>query len=270
MSRTMQLSHAHMWICWAFAYFSAANASVVKRIVPELDPKSDKKFFGPPFPADYPDDDKPHKVAHAFAGDGKTYPEMQGQAEYDKDYVKDENDDSGEWAAQHEYDELRSKLARDKADVAEALRKQEEEAKNGRKGSDGEDPLPGSVEKAKKDLAKAEANMKICQEELAKAKAALEEALERDKRMKAGKMSQAEHAESVEARVAEDQDHHEVKSYDEEVAELKQTEADLDKAELRLRRIRGGPVSQEKPKSGSRLTAMLSFATASLLMLIHF
>lgn len=73
---------------------------------PPLDPKSDKKFFGPPFPADYPDDHTPpvyHKFEHPF-------PSVQESSAYDTDYPKDENSDSGEWGAQMEYDRLKNKV----------------------------------------------------------------------------------------------------------------------------------------------------------------
>lgn len=38
------------------------------------------------------------------------YPGFQPDDVYDKDYVKDENGDGGEWAAQAKFDELRTKV----------------------------------------------------------------------------------------------------------------------------------------------------------------
>merc|ERR1719215_648144 len=82
-------------------------------ISPELHPESHKTFFD----KDYPDDHR-GGVGHAFPNE--LYPRLQGSNKYDEDYVKDENDDSGEWKAQHEYDELRAKLQREKYDLARA------------------------------------------------------------------------------------------------------------------------------------------------------
>merc|ERR1711976_954349 len=72
------------------------------------DPKSDKEFFGPPFPADYPDDSRPSgKISKDFS---HPYPDVQAANAYDEDFVKDENGDNGEWKAQAEYDILRGKI----------------------------------------------------------------------------------------------------------------------------------------------------------------
>merc|ERR1719230_1077348 len=81
-------------------------------ISPELDPKSDKTFFG----KDYPDDHRvvtPHHFEHPF-------PVVQKSDDYDKDYVKDENADGGEWAAQMEYDQLRHDIDNKKRAVEKA------------------------------------------------------------------------------------------------------------------------------------------------------
>jgi len=45
---------------------------------------------------------------------------VQNSADFDADFVKDENNDSGEWQAQMEYDMLRSKVRRLKEDYAKA------------------------------------------------------------------------------------------------------------------------------------------------------
>jgi len=78
--------------------------------------KSDKKFFG----KDYPLDKRPEvDVLHFKA----PYPVVQDSGDYDKDFVKDDNNDDGNFAAQSEYDRLRHKLREEKRDVAKALRK---------------------------------------------------------------------------------------------------------------------------------------------------
>lgn len=88
-------------------------------ISPNLHPTSDHKFFG----KDYPDDLRPKVVNHF----DHPYPTVQDSSDYDKDYVKDENNDNGEWSAQMEYDRLKNKLAREKEMVQKAKAKMEEE-----------------------------------------------------------------------------------------------------------------------------------------------
>lgn len=89
------------------------------KIVPALHPESDKKFFG----KDYPDDLRP-KVVNQF---DHPYPSVQDSSDYDRDFVKDENNDNGEWTAQMEYDRLKNKLARQKDMLKKAKAKMEEE-----------------------------------------------------------------------------------------------------------------------------------------------
>jgi len=100
-----------------------ANGSLqvlkASKIVPALHPESDKKFFG----KDYPDDLRPKVVNHF----DHPYPTVQDSGEYDKDYVKDENNDNGEWTAQMEYDRLKNMLAREREKVMKAKAKMEEE-----------------------------------------------------------------------------------------------------------------------------------------------
>lgn len=100
-----------------------------KKIEPKLVPKSDRVFFG----HDYPDDIDPlHAKKTEFS---HPYPAVQDTDEYDKDYVKDENNDNGEWKAQMDYDLLRTKVARQKDDLEKAkdaereMQKKLEEAK---------------------------------------------------------------------------------------------------------------------------------------------
>lgn len=80
--------------------------------------KSDKKFFGPPFPADYPEDSRPaaqKSILDKLKGPDQPYPALQRPADYDRDFVKDENGDKGAWKDQMQYDWLRKKLARSTA-----------------------------------------------------------------------------------------------------------------------------------------------------------
>jgi len=70
---------------------------------PPLEPKEDKHFFH----ADYPHDLSPRMEDHW----SHPFPIVQESKDYDKDFVKDENSDSGEWKYQNEYDTLRQRLA---------------------------------------------------------------------------------------------------------------------------------------------------------------
>lgn len=98
-------------------------ASSSKISPPLTDVKSDKKFFGPPFPADYPEDSRPipdKSILDKLKGPDQPYPALQSKDKFDRDYVKDENSDRGAWKAQFEYDYLRKKLAKEAADAKNA------------------------------------------------------------------------------------------------------------------------------------------------------
>jgi len=130
-------------------------ASVLS-IKPEIkDAASDKKFFGPPFPADYPDDKRPvvdKKILNKLKGPDQPYPALQSKAAFDKDYVKDENADKGSWKAQFEYDALRKKLAEEQA---EEKRAEEQAAKEARDV----DEAQGKADSASKSAADAKKGM---------------------------------------------------------------------------------------------------------------
>jgi len=84
--------------------------------------QADGKFFG----KDYPWDKRPKVDVFHFK---HPYPAVQDSNDFDSDYVKDENSDDGSWHAQSEYDRLRHKLAKEKADVAKALAAKEKAEK---------------------------------------------------------------------------------------------------------------------------------------------
>merc|ERR1719316_2077309 len=88
-------------------------------IEPELTPESDNKFMK----KDYPDDKRP-KVINKF---GHPYPTIQDDTRYDKDYVKDENDDGGYWKTQMEYDRLKNLLSDQKGEHQAALERAKKE-----------------------------------------------------------------------------------------------------------------------------------------------
>jgi len=178
-------------------------------IDPKLDPQSDKTFFG----EDYPHDLHPRariKFNHP-------YPIVQDSSDYDRDYVKDENSDDGEWKAQMEYDLIRTKMSKEReeydrakeeerrwakeleaakkreadaeaaADEAdrraqaarEASRKAEERAKElGKKAGEGSKTSEDEkVQEAVKEVQKEMDDLSNCQKELAEARARLKEAL---------------------------------------------------------------------------------------------
>lgn len=93
---------------------SAAKA----KISPELDGSSKK------FDKDYVYDKRPAANPFHFK---HPYPIVQDSGDYDKDFVKDENSDDGSFAAQQTYDQLRSKLRKERKQLAEALKKKNKE-----------------------------------------------------------------------------------------------------------------------------------------------
>merc|ERR1740138_198403 len=119
-------------LIFAMALLSlASSVGAVKdptqqKINPPLhDVASDKKFFGPPFPADYPDDKRPavdKAILNKLKGPDQPYPALQSKADFDRDYVKDENSDKGAWKAQFEYDALRKKWLKEQSDEKSAVR----------------------------------------------------------------------------------------------------------------------------------------------------
>lgn len=116
-----------------------------KRINPELEPTSHDKFFG----KDYPDDVRaPEYKDHYSKFGGHPYPTIQDSDRYDKDYVKDENDDGGYWKAQMEYDRLKNKLVVEKKEMARALAKETEEQKEFEKAKIAEDAAEKAAEHA--------------------------------------------------------------------------------------------------------------------------
>merc|ERR1712072_923930 len=108
---------------------------------------SDKKFFD----KDYPWDKRPKVDVLHFK---HPYPAVQDSGDFDSDYVKDENSDNGSWKAQTEYDRLRHKLAKEKADVARALeakKKAEDELHDAVKKEKDQEEKKKKVEKEKKE-----------------------------------------------------------------------------------------------------------------------
>lgn len=90
---------------------------------PLKDVASDKKFFGPPFPADYSEDKRPvakKSIMDSFRSPEQVYPSLQSKDDFDADFVKDENSDTGAWKAQFEYDAARKRLLDEEGDEKRA------------------------------------------------------------------------------------------------------------------------------------------------------
>jgi hypothetical protein len=229
-------------------------------ISPNLHPESDSKFFG----KDYPDDLRPKVINHF----DHPYPTVQDSKDYDKDYVKDENNDNGEWTAQMEYDRLKNKLAREKDDVLKAKAKMEEEEWEYRQVKDFEARAEADAKKAEADSAAAAGDaankegaagdsagaiasesgeveseteqLKKCEEQLAKAKKALRDlesemsAAEGKAGSAAGDVSSAEalarQLEAKEAKLENTLDG-ETKTYDQLVKEYKLAVKELEDLE---------------------------------------
>jgi len=126
----------------------ATKVSWQPRVSPPIHTGSDKKFFGPPFPANYPEDKRPvpdKKILDRLKGPDQPYPALQSKTDYDRDYVKDENSDQGDWKAQFEYDTLRKRLAKEAADARAA---------GDRAGKEGRDvnDAQGAADRAGRDL----------------------------------------------------------------------------------------------------------------------
>merc|ERR1719272_1742953 len=95
-----------------------AEASILKvnkRIAPALKPESSKEFL-----KDLTSDKRPKVDILHFK---HPYPVVQDSEDFDKDFIKDQNTENGEWKAQSEYDRLRHKVAQLKKEAAEALAK---------------------------------------------------------------------------------------------------------------------------------------------------
>lgn len=193
----------------------AKETLLTKRIAPKLSPESDEKFMKHDLPADQRPSAKGMEFEHP-------YPVVQEDVHYDSDYVKDENNDNGEYKAQTDYDTLRNKLAKEKKDVvtAEAKKKTEDaevtEAQKAEKAAEEEskkaDAKAEAAKKesdtAKKELEKVEGkkgevaekevkkdvdNLEGCKAELAAARAKLKEAM--DKKAESDKAAEAAGAE---------------------------------------------------------------------------
>eukprot|EP00929_Paragymnodinium_shiwhaense_P027149 TRINITY_DN15_c0_g3_i1.p1 TRINITY_DN15_c0_g3~~TRINITY_DN15_c0_g3_i1.p1 ORF type:complete len:299 (-),score=98.94 TRINITY_DN15_c0_g3_i1:233-1087(-) len=229
----------------------AANVDK-RKISPDLDPKSDKKFFGPPFPADYPSDLRP-------GGDAKfsyPFPHVQHSSKYDDDFVKDENSDDGEWQAQSEYDRLKSKLHQEQMEAEAAQRQEEKETAEAAAAKTRKADAEVNAQKMMSEEAtlnqlksKVEAklsNLEDCKKQLEEAQQALKEYTEQS--VESGDLSAVD-KETAEATLKKEEDEarNALKSYEEEKQDVEEAEAALRAAESRLRAMRRGPAPVPSP-----------------------
>lgn len=216
------------------------NAKISEEISPELRPKADKKFFG----RDYPDDLRPGRI-HKF---DHPYPTVQDSEDYDKDFVKDENSERGESAAQIDYDILKTKLQKMKYALPPLKKKMEDEKKEWLDAVEREKAAEAASNAAEANADDAQSalgdvgdvsgvsgasekvedetsDLKKCQEELAKAKAELKKLMD--------KISEAEakaDAAAADADAAEDESEAAEKKEAEWEEKLKKEQQDVAKA----------------------------------------
>jgi len=126
------IGHSHNATAGTYHQVAAGKGNIVP---PLVDVASDKKFYGPPFPADYPDDVSPPAEKGLFKKNS-VYPKVQEEGFFDTDYVKDENSDRGQWKAQSDYDAARTKAANEKRQAENAAKRAEKEAQEEAQAAD--------------------------------------------------------------------------------------------------------------------------------------
>merc|ERR1719281_363354 len=106
---------------------------------------TDAKFMNDDLPAD----NRPNAISPKLAF-GHPYPVVQEHADYDSDFVKDDNKDNGEWATQWEYDRLRIKVRKEQKEMLEAQAKMDIEKKELEKAKEHAGWASGESSAAKK------------------------------------------------------------------------------------------------------------------------
>jgi len=229
---------------------------VKTKIHPELDPKSDNKFFGPNKDgADYPDDRRPKP----YAAWKYPFPDLQHSVVYDQDFVKDENNDNGEWKAQNDYDTAKRKLYKERREADDAKKKAEDkrvEILTARQQYDAEVDDEQQVEILTKKVEDKMRNVDDCQKQLEDAKNELKNFMDTRKggaHVSKEDISKREH----EQRAA-------LKSAEEEQQDVDNAQTALTDAQGRLQAMRGSkpetttdepapePDPTEAPKKPSR------------------
>merc|ERR1719487_2277071 len=120
----MQSSTVALILIVVLAAPSLMDASRFKKRISPNVKATDQKFMGDDLPADR----RPNAISPKLAF-GHPYPAVQEHADFDSDYVQDQNKDNGEWATQWEYDRLRIKVRKEQKEMLEAQAKMEIEKK---------------------------------------------------------------------------------------------------------------------------------------------
>lgn len=273
-------------------------------INPELDPKSHRVFYN----VDYPDDLSP-KPVHEF---DHPFPLVQDSEDYDKDFVKDENSDKGEWKLQQKYEKLSQRLAQSRAAVAKSKKAEEDryrkltghrsqernarletrDARAAREAAEkraekklkeaekrlekmlGKDVAEGGIAKATDKLKNETDDLEGCKKKLAEAREELKKLQEEKLRMEAAaKDSASAHRTAEQAELGKEKEeaswektvangesdyNRAHRTYKQEVADLATMEADMKKAEEKIRHFRraedssGGVYNANVEKSSAR------------------
>jgi len=86
---------------------------------------------------------------------GRAYPALQGRQQFDEDFVKDENSDTGAWEAQFEYDHLRRDLKKAEDDLKRAADREALEGRDADGAKNDDDSASGRLKDAQDDFNKA-------------------------------------------------------------------------------------------------------------------
>jgi len=205
-----------VWVCGAAKGFSG-NKGLQREtpVNPKLDPDSHKLFFG----KDYPDDDASKHMKPTF---GHPYPALQDTSDYDKDYVKDENHDDGEWKAQMTYDLLRTKISKTHQEYIKAKQSEED--------------IRSQVDTAQKNEANAAQATRDAEKRAATAKETVERAQEAQRRLLAEGASGSGEGDA-EARKAQAEVDAAMDAVKKEIKDLEGCRAELEAAREELRRL---------------------------------
>lgn len=220
-------------------------ASLGQRIHPELDPKSDKKLFGPPAShADYAQDgrlDGHHGFEYPF-------PRVQAGSKFDDDFVSDQNQDNGEWSAQNDYDLARSKLFKEKREADAAKKKEKDQSGEVQQAKRQYEEAQLSEERLEELTKKVETKMRNvddCKQQLEDARNELKNFM--DQRKDAGIVATKG---NVDKQLRKKRDV--LKSYDAEQQDVVEAEKALKRAEARLRALRRGASDKDSSSGGGK------------------
>merc|ERR1712039_472856 len=97
---------------------------------------------------------------------GHPYPAVQDGGDYDRDYIKDENSDNGQWDVQMRYDTLRQKIYKEKKKLQKLKEEMEKEYKEWMDATDKVKEVSKVTQKANADLGDAKAASEAAKKEV--------------------------------------------------------------------------------------------------------